>query len=1049
MARARLFSRLDAARRHPAIWICGPPGCGKTTLAASYLDTRGVDGLWYQVDSGDLDLSTFFYHLGEAARRVGRDRAALPLLTPEYLPDLAGFARRWFRQFFARLPASSCVVLDNYQEAWESPLDGLLAAAVSEVPEGLTIVMISRTDPPAAFSRVLTHGQMTTLGWDDLKLTRDETAAVAHARGVSAPETVSAVHAQCEGWAAGLTLMLERVRRTGSAQSTHDMGSMDTLFAYFAGLVFDALPQDAQHDLLLCSHLPSFSRSQAEALSGNADIGSVLDQLYRRRLFTNRRGESDGVYEFHALFRAFLRALAARRLSAEQQTRVSRSAARLLVVSGQVGDALELYARTGDWESIEQVVLAAAPALLSQGRGLTLRDWIALLPPDRLERAAWIQYWLGAALIPHDQKRARATLTRAYEKLREADDFAGQVAAASGVVDTFFFSFSGYLELREWTRTLALLLAQAPRFSSPEQRLQACGSYLLAAFFGDGADPDLQTYVAEIRKSIREPLDANLRMRAGTFLVSYAGAILHPALVRDDLELLDGLAADPAVTPLRQAQWHQRYAFLCYHLGDFELAQARLAVARRLCSEHGLRSPVSLLNQAAVFVLTAQGDLDGAADAVEQMEQVLSIDRPVERSQLTAARLVMLVGRDERRSEWPVIARELAVQMDATGQTWIRVANRIPGAYALAECGEYQTVKQWLVELRAMIAGTCFTRHGRDLLLIEADLALREGRAGQARDCIQRALTWTVEAEIPFHLAQNRRVLARLLDFAQRECSEGEAARALAARYGLPLDRSQAGRSADALRVVALGRFELWKDGQLLVFRGRQQQRPLSLLKLLAAHGGRGVPMSAAAEALWPDSDGDRAANALKVALHRLRKLLGCDGAVTVQHGSLFLDLQSCWTDVQAFEERAAAAERHRLANELERFESAAAEALTLYRGALLPQEEALPWLVFTRDRLAQKARVTTLALGMHLEASGRARQACTLYETGLAADSLSEPLYQRLMIANLSLGQHAEAMQVFRRCREVLSIVLGIPPSSETQALFKDAQNLSQLTRP
>jgi DNA-binding SARP family transcriptional activator len=66
-----------------------------------------------------------------------------------------------------------------------------------------------------------------------------------------------------------------------------------------------------------------------------------------------------------------------------------------------------------------------------------------------------------------------------------------------------------------------------------------------------------------------------------------------------------------------------------------------------------------------------------------------------------------------------------------------------------------------------------------------------------------------------------------------------------------------------------------------------------------------------------------------------------------------------------------------------------------------------------------------------------------------LAVDSLSEPLYQRLMIANLSVGQHAEAMQVFRRCRETLSIVLGIPPSSETQALFKDAQNLSRLAQP
>jgi len=1045
LPRERLFARLDAARKRPAIWICGPPGCGKTTLAASYLDARGIGGVWYQVDSGDLDLSTFFYHLGEAARRVTPESSPLPLLTPEYLPDLAGFARRWFRQFFARLPASSLLVFDNYQEGSESPLDTLLSSVVAEVPEGFAILVISRTDPPGALSRALAHGEMTVLGWEDLKLTRDETAAVAIARGVSSPETVSAVHAQCEGWAAGLTLMLERVRRTGSAQPTRDLGSMDTLFAYFAGLVFDALPQAAQHDLLLCSFLPSLSRRQAEALTANPDTGRVLDQLYRRHLFTNRRGDADAVYEFHGLFRTFLRALAASTLGPEQQLHASRTAAKLLARAGQVGEALRLYAEIEDWESIEEAVLAAAPALLVQGRGLTLRDWIALVPPDRLERSAWIQYWLGAALIPHDQKRARATLTRAYEKLRELDDFAGQVAAASGVVDTYFFSFSGYSELGEWTRNIALLLDQASRFSSSEQRLQACSSYLLAAFFGDGAHPELPKYADEIKRLIREPLDPNLRLRAGTFLVSYAGAVLNPALVRDDLELLDGLAAGDSVTPLRHAQWQVRYAFVCYELGDFELAEARLAVAASLCSEHGLRSPLSILNQVTAYVLSARGDVEGAARAVERMEQILSTDRPVERSQLTVARLVTLVRRDERKSEWPHISHEIAVAMDATGQTWIKVANRIPAAYALTECGECEAVRQWVVDLRAMMAGTCFARYGRDVLLIEANLALHNGATGRARECMRRALRWTAEAEIPILAAQNHQVFARLLSFACREGIETEAVRALAARYRIPLDPALADARTTPLRVVALGRFELWKDGRPLAFKGRQQQRPLGLLKLLVAQGGRGVPVSAVAEGLWPDSDGDRAANALKVALHRLRKLLDYDAAVTVQHGSLFLDRQYCWTDVQAFEERTGVAERHRMANEVEMFESAATDALALYRGAMLPEEEPLPWLVSARERLALKARQLVLALGMHLEASGRAQQACRLYESGLAIEPLSEPLYQRLMIAQMSLGRHAEAMQAFRRCREVLSIVFGIPPSSESQALFRNAQELSQ----
>ena len=115
VARERLYSLLDEAREHkPAICVVGPPGAGKTTLIASWLDARDIKGIWYQVDPGDGDLSTFFYYLSEAARAFARKgQRPLPLLTPEYLQDVEGFSRRFFRNLFPRLPAGGTPVLDN------------------------------------------------------------------------------------------------------------------------------------------------------------------------------------------------------------------------------------------------------------------------------------------------------------------------------------------------------------------------------------------------------------------------------------------------------------------------------------------------------------------------------------------------------------------------------------------------------------------------------------------------------------------------------------------------------------------------------------------------------------------------------------------------------------------------------------------------------------------------------------------------------------------------------------------------------------------------
>ncbi len=53
--RERLFRRLDECLEHSAVWVCGVPGAGKTTLVASYLNGRRLQAQWYRADNGDTD----------------------------------------------------------------------------------------------------------------------------------------------------------------------------------------------------------------------------------------------------------------------------------------------------------------------------------------------------------------------------------------------------------------------------------------------------------------------------------------------------------------------------------------------------------------------------------------------------------------------------------------------------------------------------------------------------------------------------------------------------------------------------------------------------------------------------------------------------------------------------------------------------------------------------------------------------------------------------------------------------------------------------------
>jgi DNA-binding SARP family transcriptional activator len=241
------------------------------------------------------------------------------------------------------------------------------------------------------------------------------------------------------------------------------------------------------------------------------------------------------------------------------------------------------------------------------------------------------------------------------------------------------------------------------------------------------------------------------------------------------------------------------------------------------------------------------------------------------------------------------------------------------------------------------------------------------------------------------------------------------------------------------LRVSTLGQFAVQLDDQPLALPARAPKKPLELLKALIALGGRSVSLGTLTHALWPELLGDAATNAFTVALHRLRKLLGEEAALVLTEGKLSLDPQRVWVDAWAFERLVAKLDgmgrekgtaQSADANEL------AEELLRLYPGHFLAEEEAA-WALAPRERLRSKFLRACSGLSAMLESADRAEDAVTLNRRALELDPLAEPLHQHLIKNLHALGRNAEALQAYRRCRELLSITLGVEPSPATQALY------------
>lgn len=448
LPRERLFERLDAAA--PVVWVSAPAGAGKTTLLSSYAASKKCPCLWYQMDAGDADPATFFHYLGLGASQVApRYKKPLPALTPEYLPGLITFARRFFEELYRRMGAPTLWVLDNYQDIpLESPLHEVLRVACENLPDGIRLVVLSRTEPPSALARLRAHGGLGLLGWEELRLTVEETIHLGTLRRRDHHEPlpipwIEQLHAESQGWAAGAVLLLEQGGRGRGATARGDLpeglnaSTQQLLFDYFAGEIFERTPEATRTVLLKTALLPQMTAPMAVRHTGDPNAAGVIQELLRRNYFITRREEKEPLYEYHPLFRQFLQARAKAAFPEPVLADLRRQAAMILEEAGQIEVAASLYSESREWERLARLILAQVQSLITQGRNQTLLQWLGVLPAGITENQPWLLYWRGMACLPFDQAEARAYLERAYAGFEAQDDPTGLYLTWAALVDTF------------------------------------------------------------------------------------------------------------------------------------------------------------------------------------------------------------------------------------------------------------------------------------------------------------------------------------------------------------------------------------------------------------------------------------------------------------------------------------------------------------------------------------------------------------------------------------------------------------------------------------
>lgn len=1031
MPRERLFARIDAPGRTIA-WISGPPGSGKTSLAASYVEARRLRCLWYQLDADDADLATFFHYLAHAARKLedGRAREAVSAGAGDH------GARNFFRQLFSRAKAPFVLVLDNLHAVpAESDLHAALEAAFTQVPKGSLLLVTSRGDAPATLARFRVSGEMVCIGARELDFAPPELAEIVRLRGGSPdPAQLSELHERTRGWAAGAVLMLEHWKLSGRMAEVPGDATPRVVFDYLAGEIFERFEPATRQFLLRIACLPRMSAEVAQALSGEAKAGRLLVNLALNHYFVDEIESEEGrVFQLHPLLRDFLRRRAAEELPEALGAPVLERAARLLREAGQPEDAVALCMECGDWAGVAQIAAEQADALLQQGRGELLASWIETLPRENVESDPALLYALGSARLRSVPRAARRYFERAFEDFRRAGDRERSAQSARGVIEAILFEFDDLAPLDPWIGVLADALRNSPPLLPPHSFAQAAVALGWALIHRQPASPDLDPFLAAAARAIGEgEPDPELQIE-----IALVRAIA--ALLRGDAALsvscFDALQAsgERGATALALVEASQ-------HL-IAGANEAALAVATKaLAGEAGAaRTPwLRALVVAAALGMDERDLARGELQRLETEHRERRGHRAFER--YLRGWLAMREGDSSGATREARAAAETALE---AGLAWLEPLARAALARLLAEAGDGRGR-----EAQARAADAQVERLASPLLsyctqLANAQAAIVTEEEGGALAPLKQAFALGREHEYrnaPWWRSQE---VGDLCAMALHHAIEPEYARTLA-RLRRLVPHVPPLRLRDwpwPFRIRTFGGFGMLRGAAPVEFGGKGPGRPLELLKVLIAMGGQNVRADQLADALWPHAEADFAHKSFTAALHRLRRLFGDDEALTLRDARLSLNPALVWLDCWALEQTLTELdETLRMPGAQPApsvLDALAAEAFSLYRGPFLPDESEHPAFLAWREQVRARLLRSLSRLARQRESEGQREAAAECYQRVIEVDDLFEAPYRYLMQCLQRGGEAAEARNAYERLRTVLSTKRKMLPSAETQAIY------------
>ena len=427
--RVRLAAVLDEADAAdmPLVLISAPAGSGKSTVAAGWAAAHEGAVAWLQLEESDADPARFWVSVTAAIGRVTPEIAARlePLVAgsfgagqvvvPAMVNELSSLTQRLV------------VVLDDYHLIDDPEVHRGVERLVDLCPPQLTVVMITRADPPFRLGRMRVRGRVREIRAGDLRFDPAEAAALLGAAADGLDEQrLDDLCERTEGWAAGLVLAglsLERADDINGFVQTF-RGDDQLVAGYLTDEFLSKLDHDERRRMVEAAVLHRLSGPVLDAVTGSNDGAHWLEALAAGNQLVIRLDTVGEWYRYHHLFRDML-LLEARRSMPQRVPDLHRRAAAWFEASGYPAAAVDHLLAAGDRQQAMHLMRLVGPDLLGNGRLRTLRNILGRLSAGgELDAicstlSGWDHYLTGRYdEAQHLLDRATATLPADIDPMR-------------------------------------------------------------------------------------------------------------------------------------------------------------------------------------------------------------------------------------------------------------------------------------------------------------------------------------------------------------------------------------------------------------------------------------------------------------------------------------------------------------------------------------------------------------------------------------------------------------------------------------------------------